>query len=381
MNLVYILNHYSENEASHFHHIINLLDELAKNGVNIKLIIEKPSALPKFRSKIEVVLQKRTNKILRLIELFFILKNITQKGYDKIFIRISCRAALVATLIAKIYPVKVYFWLSGTTIEFDKSQPLGIKKLKWYFDTWLPVKIVLNHNTLVTGPESMGKYYQKWFNIDPSRVIILYNDVDIHRFVRLPENKKKELKAKLGYDSDTQIILSVKRLSPVRGVMYYFPFIAESVVSKLNGDFVFIIIGDGGEEDKLRAAIKESGLNKYFKILGSIPNKNIHEHYMAADIFINPTLAEGFPRVLIEAMACGLPIVTTDAGGIKDIVGEEQKMFVVEKEDRESFVSKLLLLYNDKEKQKLLSDESINLSRKYSTEEIAKMYIRKIFTN
>ena len=64
MKLVYILNQYSENEASHFHHIINLLDELVKNGVEIKLIIEEAWALPKFENKVEIIVQKKKSKIL-----------------------------------------------------------------------------------------------------------------------------------------------------------------------------------------------------------------------------------------------------------------------------------------------------------------------------
>lgn len=379
MKLVYILNQYSENESSHFHHIINLLDELAKNGVDIKLVIEKPWALPKFENKIEIIAQKNKNRFLRLFELFSILRNTSKQGYNKIFIRISSRAALVATFISKFYNITVYFWISGTTLEFDTQQHRSVKKFIWYFKTYLPIKIVMKQNILVTGPESMGDYYQKWFKIDSSNIIILNNDVDIDRFVRLSSNEKMALKLKLGYNENAQIILCVKRLSPVRRVDYYLPFIIERVANKLSGNFVFVIIGDGADKTKIKEAIEASGLSKHVHMLGNLPNKKIHDYYMAADIFINPTFAEGFPRVLLEAMACGLPIVTTDAGGIGDIIGEEQRRYLIKKKDRGDFASRLIALYHGLGEKKLLSDENLKISKRYSTQEIAKMYITKLY--
>lgn len=382
MKLIYILNQYSDKESSHFYHIINLLEHLALSGVSVKLIIEKPFSVPKFKNKIEVIPQKRKNKILRLMELFFLLiKFNKKKGYNRVFIRISSYAGLVATLASLFCKIKIYFWLSGTTFEFDTQQPFGTKKIKWFFKTWLPIKIILKYNTLITGPESMGDYYQKWLNISSDRIIILYNDIDTNRF-NLPLTKvKKDFKRKLGFNTNSKIILYVKTLSPIRGVMFYFPYILDAIINELNEEFVFVIIGGGKEFINLKTSINNHNLNKFVNVLGSIPNKNIHEYYKAADFFINPTLAEGFPRVLLEAMACGLPIVTTDAGGIKDIIGNKQKEFMVEKTNRDDFVSKLVQLFNDSEKQKTLSEENVSISDNYSTPKIAQMYIKKIFHN
>lgn len=382
MKLIYILNQYSEKESSHFYHIINLLEHLALKGVSIKLIIEKPYSVPKFNNKIDVIPQKRKNKIFRLIELFFILIRLYKsEGYNRVFIRISSYAGLVATFVAKLYKIKVYFWLSGATLEFDTNQPFGIKKIRWLFKTWFPIKIVSKYNTLVTGPESMREYYKKWLNIDPRKIIVLYNDIDTNRFSQLSENQKTDLKTKLGFDANTKIILYVKTLSPIRGIMFYFPYILDAAIKKLNNMFVFVVIGGGKEAINLKTSINNYKLTKFVKVLGSIPNKDIHYYYKAADLFINPTLAEGFPRVLLEAMACGLPIVTTDTGGIKDIIGDKQKEFMVEKTNRDDFVSKLIQLYNNKEKQKILSEENITVSRNYSTPKIAQMYIEKLFHN
>ena len=86
--LIYVLNQYSKKEGSHFYHILHLLEEIAKNDVDIKLIIEKAIDIPHFDiPNIEVIAQKKKG-IMRVFELFNILKKLNKQGYKKTFVRI-----------------------------------------------------------------------------------------------------------------------------------------------------------------------------------------------------------------------------------------------------------------------------------------------------
>jgi glycosyltransferase involved in cell wall biosynthesis len=169
-------------------------------------------------------------------------------------------------------------------------------------------------------------------------------------------------------------------MSKIKGILFYSPLIIEQNQELLRRkNYICYYLGDGSEKDDLEKQIKEKKLDGIVKIVGNKPNKEIQKFYQVADIFINPTLEEGFPRVLIEALASGLPTITTNAGGTADIVGELQSTFMVDIQDREGFALKLKELIEDEDMQQKLSTENIIQVKKFSTENVAKMYIREIF--
>ena len=376
--LIYVLNQYSKKEGSHFYHILNLLEEIAKNDVDIKLIIEKAIDIPHFDiPNIEVIAQKKKG-IMRVFELFNILKKLNKQGYKKTFVRISQNGAVPSILVSRIYGGEVYYWQSGTTHETEKNKAFNLKKFLKYE---LPFNIVKRYTTyFVTGPESMVQYYEDIVGVNKEKLVCLYNDIDISRFKIADKNQQKILKNELNVDESKKIILFVHRLSPVRKSLFYMPFILKDILSNRD-DYICLVIGGGNEQKELKELIRQDRLENKIFVLGEKPNSEIQKFYQISNIFINPTYTEGFPRVLIEAMASGLPTVTTNAGGTVDILGELQSKFMVDTHDREGFAIKLKELIEDEVMQQKLSAENINQVKKFSTQNVAQMYIREIFKN
>ena len=190
----------------------------------------------------------------------------------------------------------------------------------------------------------MVNYYSQSLKISKERILMLYNDVDISRFTVCSEIKKKELRKKLKISIDEYIILMVHRLSPVRKTDMYIPKILESEFWQ-DKKVRLLIIGDGPERNLLEKLTKESIAGEKISFLGAKANRNLQEYYAVADMFINPSYTEGFPYVILEAMASGLPIVATDAGGTKDLFGNLQKKYIVEKTNVKLFAMKIQELY------------------------------------
>jgi glycosyltransferase involved in cell wall biosynthesis len=380
--LIYILNHYSENSSQHFFHVLNLLEEVAQNGVNIKLIIEKTEGKPTVNhSNIEVFCLKKTG-IYRLFELYGLISQMQREGYDKLFVRITNWGAIMAILNSFISKLEVYYWHSGTVFEFDNEQKFSLDKVKWYLKTRLPFNFIKRFVTFfVTGPESMREYYVSMVGVNDDKIRILYNDIDTSRFYKVEKQKSETIKNELGIASDKKIILFVHKFSPVRrSKLYVSNFIKQFYNESLLQDYLFYFIGDGKDKNDVEVEINMMGYQDKVFFLGSLPNAHVHQFYQIADIFINPTHAEGFPRVLIEAMACGLPIVTTNAGGIKDILGEKQLDFMSDINDSNGFAINLVKLAKlETSELNLIRNENLEEIKKYSTQKVALMYIKTIF--
>lgn len=380
--LIYILNHYSDNSSQHFFHVLNLLEEIAENDVSVKLIIEKSVGKPIVNnSNIEVFCLKKAG-VYRLFELYGLISQIQKQGYNKLFVRITNWGAIMAILNSFVSNLEVYYWHSGTVFEFDNEQKFSLDKLKWYLKTRLPFNFIKRYVTFfVTGPESMKEYYANVVGVKKDKIKILYNDIDTSRFYKVEKEKVDTIKNELGIASDKKVILFVHKFSPVRkSKLYVSNFIKQFYNEDLLQNYLFYFIGDGKDKEDIENEVKAMGYHDKVFFLGSLPNAEVHRFYQIADIFINPTHAEGFPRVLIEAMACGLPIVTTNAGGIKDILGHKQLNFMSDINDSNGFATNLVKLAKlNILELNLIRDENLEEIEKYSTQKVASMYIKTIF--
>ena len=329
-------------------------------------------------NKIKIICQKDNGKIARVRELSKILRSLFDEGYRKVFVRITMPAAIIAINIAKKYGAEVYFWQSGDNLTYDKKQPI-LPRIKWYLTNYSLLVYIRDHvNFFVTGPESMADYYVKNLKVKREKVLVLYNDIDDKRFESVNEADQKALKEKLGIPIDKKVVLFVHRLTPVKRFSYQIPFLAESEDFR-RANAILIVVGGGPEENIIYEEYKKSLFKDCIQLIGKVPNAEIMDYYKVADVFINPSYSEGFPRVVIEAMSSGLPVVATDVGGTRDIMGPEQKKFLVDKDDRTEFRNKVIYLLTHSEVRNKIILENKEHVKRYTTDSVSKMYIERIF--
>jgi glycosyltransferase involved in cell wall biosynthesis len=118
---------------------------------------------------------------------------------------------------------------------------------------------------------------------------------------------------------DAKVVLTVRRLVYKNGIDTLIE--SANLAVKKNPKIVFLAAGKGPDMVSVQQQIKELGLEGNFKLAGFVPDEELHLYYNAADVFVLPSKSgEGLPLVANEAMACGLPVVATDVGGIKEIL-------------------------------------------------------------
>ncbi|ARI76258.1 glycosyltransferase family 4 protein [Halobacillus mangrovi] len=146
-----------------------------------------------------------------------------------------------------------------------------------------------------------------------------------------------------------------------------------------NYDVNIIFIGDGSKRKYYEQMAHENGVGDFVTFTGLLPSgEKVREFLLKGDIFVFPTKAEGLPRAIIEAMAVGLPVLSTPVNGIPELL-PETNMF--DPYDVNGFVNKLKFLFKNVSQLEEMSKENLNTAEKYVNEKLSirrKNYYRKL---
>ncbi|MCB0080985.1 MAG: glycosyltransferase family 4 protein, partial [Caldilineaceae bacterium] len=152
----------------------------------------------------------------------------------------------------------------------------------------------------VTTTAALKAYLLDAYQLPPEQIQVIPNFVQTETFT-----------PKAATDSLQKRLIFVGRLSALKNLP------ALLAATKLT-DAQLTLIGEGPERAALVAQAEREGIAVTF--LGTVPNQEIAAHLQQADLFVLPSKWEGHPKVLIEAMACGMPVVGTDVAGIRDVI-------------------------------------------------------------
>ncbi len=156
---------------------------------------------------------------------------------------------------------------------------------------------------------------------DPSRVQVIGNGVDLAKFTPVP---RLDARRQLGLPEDAEVLVSVGTLVERKGFHRVIECLPELLAT--HPALHFVIVGGAGPEGDMSAKLKELvrtlRLDDRVHFLGPLPNDRLNVPLSAADVFVLATSYEGWANVFLEAMACGLPVVTTDVGGNAQVVND-----------------------------------------------------------
>jgi glycosyltransferase involved in cell wall biosynthesis len=202
--------------------------------------------------------------------------------------------------------------------------------------------INLGTNYIVFVSEYLKNYYLDSTPVNRSKSITIYNGVDSNHF-SLPKNN--QLREKLGFTNQDILIGALGNIRPAKG--YDILLQAASIVTKKFPQCKFVVAGQGDEAryQDLLALREKLGLGLSFKFLGFI--SETEQFLNSIDLFVLPSITEGFSISTIEAMAAGKPCIVTDSGGPGEIISHLKDGILVEPNNPEAIAQGLKLCLND----------------------------------
>jgi glycosyltransferase involved in cell wall biosynthesis len=175
--------------------------------------------------------------------------------------------------------------------------------------------------------------------MDPSKICLVHNGVDLTRLKQI--EGKSQLRKELGI-VDKKTIIYTGRLSPEKGV----DFLIRSF-SQLNGgtDCQLIIVADGPGRENIIRLLDQYQLSKSVILIPEVDE--VARYLNAADLFVLPSRFEGLSNSLLEAMACGLPVISTRVGGSIDIIEDGINGLFVDIDNEEQLTRAMSKVFND----------------------------------
>jgi len=209
-----------------------------------------------------------------------------------------------------------------------------------------------------------------------SKKEIIPMGIDTRRFS--PDKKNHALKVELHIDGP--FFLAIGRLVELKGFNFIIDAMKDIIQDYLNAKLV--IIGDGPERKNLENQAKKLNIQNNVLFLGNLQNSELPKYYATADIFIGPSITtrdgatEAFGIVFIEALSSGTPVISTDVGGIPDIIKDNVTGIVVPQKDSKSIYLAVKKILSDSDLRKRLGQNGLQITAdKFSWEKIAKRFI------
>jgi len=181
---------------------------------------------------------------------------------------------------------------------------------------------------IATTGESLRAQLLETLHVAPERVVSVPTGVDALRYRPADADERAARRAQLGLPAGAPLVGIVATLRSWKGHRFLVEAFARNVPAAAH----LVIVGDGPQREALTAQVAELGLQDRVHLVGNHPD--VVPWMQALDVFVLPSYAnEGVPQALMQAMACGLPCITTDIGAIPELARHEATALVVPPQD------------------------------------------------
>ena len=192
-----------------------------------------------------------------------------------------------------------------------------------------------------------------------AKIGIIYNGVNIEDFAQRDNRENEHI-----------VILTVARLIKRKGIDDLIR--AVPAIVKGHQNIKVKIIGEGNMGAELKALAEKLKVSEYIEFLGYVPHNEISNYYSTSDVFVLPSRNEGMSNTVLEAMASGLPVITTDTGGTRELI--DGNGIIVPSEDSDVISEAVLRLINDHKLRVSRGMKSRKIAENMSWKKVADAY-------
>jgi glycosyltransferase involved in cell wall biosynthesis len=300
--------------------------KISQEGVKVYSLNIKKFLLPENKDKIYPLFIRSFSVLFREIPRLI---SIVSSEKPMILHSHLFHANFLGRIIGKICGVPI---IISTIHNIDFGGKLREKLLR-YTDKF--------HDVTIAVSQTVADTMVKKGVVSKEKIRIIYNGIEDKKMEIDKNISRKKISKELGISNEKFILISVGRLTKQKG----YPYMIDAMqILKQNFDLIWIILGEGEERTNLEKEIQAKNLQKHIFLLGNV--ENVEEYLNASDIFVMPSLWEGLPLSLLEAMAASLPVIATRVGGIPEVITDGINGFLVAPRSSQELAKKIKYVLN-----------------------------------
>lgn len=216
----------------------------------------------------------------------------------------------------------------NTIIQDFRGQFGQLRRHPFKFAKWLPHAITLFlddrrrlplADAITALTNDHAQTLKRWFSLDPSRLSVIPNGVDTAPFIAAA-TLRKSVRQHLGVGDGVSVLLVLARLSPDKGHRFLLEALARPELQSYGSNIRLVLAGEGHGRNDLVSQVQALKLQDTVKFLGRVPRDDVPGLLAAADVVVLPSVAEGMPISLLEAMVCGRPVIASNIPAIASFI-------------------------------------------------------------
>jgi len=260
-----------------------------------------------------------------------------REPFDVLHAYFLTQAGFVATYAGNYLNIPSVVSIRGNDIERAVFDPSKFSHVMYALQ---------NASAVTTNASELAKKAKALIDRE---IFLIPNGIDVEQFKPMKKNEALAGALEIGLDGRSPVIGFVGELREKKGLKSLLLVYAQVADER---SISLLIVGEvrQGEDQKVFEEFKQANPDLNIVVTGYIPHNDLPAYYSLIDIFVHPSLRDGMPNAILEAMACEKPVIATSVGGVKDILQDGKNGFIVNVDDVNILAGKILDLLDNSDK-------------------------------